>query len=56
MKTNITLTISPETHPNLYNLLTLPEVTDPIIVEDLDAGETIDVTDIINAIRAELGV
>lgn len=56
MKTNITVTINPDTHPNLYNLLTIPEVTDTIIVEDLDAGGNINLTELINAVREELGL
>lgn len=44
------------THPNLFNLLTIPEVTDTIIVSDLDSGEEINLTELILAVRAELGL
>lgn len=50
------MNITPETHPNLFNLLSLTEVTDLIIVKDLDAGGEINVTELIAAARAELGM
>lgn len=48
-------TLTAENYPNLFNLLTLTEVTDEIIVEDIDAGGDINVTELINAVKAELG-
>ena len=47
---------NPNTHPNLYNLLVIPYVTDTIIVEDLDAGGTINLTELILRAAEELGV
>lgn len=42
-------------YPNLANLLSLPSVTDkPIMVEDVDTGETYDITHIILAAYEEL--
>ena len=48
--------INLQDYPNLYNLLTIPEVTDTIIVEDLDAGGTINLTELILRAAEELGV
>ena len=56
MKTNTTVTINPDTHPNLCNLLTIPHVTDTIIVEDLDNGCAINITELIESVREELGL
>ena len=54
MKNNIKIT--PDTHPCLCNLLNIPYVTDTIIVEDLDAGGTINITELIEMVREELGL
>lgn len=56
METNNIKNINAETHPNLFNLLTIPEVTDTIIVEDVDAGGEINLTELILAARKELGL
>lgn len=54
--TTKTVTINAETHPCLCNLLTIPYITDTIIVEDLDAGGTINITELIEMVREELGL
>ncbi len=44
-------------YPNLYNLLTITDVTnEPIIVHDDDAGEDYDITQLIHEVRKELGM
>ena len=40
----------------LLNLMSIIEVTDEIIVEDLDAGDTINVSELIREARRELGI
>lgn len=54
MKNNITITISAETHPNLYNLLTMQHVCDSIIADDVECGEKYDITHLIEAAAAEV--
>lgn len=56
MEINNIKNINPDTHPNLLNLLTIPEVTDTIIVENIDAGGEINLTELIIAAREELGL
>ena len=47
--------LNPNNYPNLFNLLSLPSITDkPIMVEDVDTGETYDITHIILAAKEEL--
>ena len=48
--------INANTHPALFNLLNVIYVTDTIIVEDLDAGGTINITELIKAAVEELGL
>lgn len=44
-------------YPNLYNLLTVIHVTDkPILVEDVDLGETYDITNLIREAAKEVGL
>ena len=48
-------TINAETHPMLFNLLTLTAVCDcDIVLDDLDAGGTIHLGDLIDSARIEL--
>lgn len=42
--------------PSLWNLLTLPEITDKITAYSEDIDDTIDVTKLINLARRELGI
>lgn len=52
-----TYTINAETHPVLFNLLTITEVCDcDIVLEDVDSGIPIHLGDLINAAREELGL
>ena len=48
--------ITADTHPALFNLLSVVYVTDTIIVEDLDAGGEINITELIKAAAEELGL
>lgn len=48
-------TINANTHPMLFNLLTLTEVCDcDIVLDDLDSGIAIHLGDLIESARAEL--
>lgn len=50
-----TLTINENTYAQLMNLLTINEVIEkPIIVEDIDAGEEINVSELIEEINRGL--
>lgn len=50
-------TINADTHPMLFNLLTLPEVCDcDVVLDDIDSGIPIHLGDLINAAREELGL
>ena len=53
-KTMKKATINFQDYPNLYNLLTIPEMTDTIIVED-DGGLPINLTELIIKAAEELG-
>jgi len=54
---NNTYTINAETHPSLFNLLTITEVCDcDVTLEDVDSGSPIHLGDLINAAREELGL
>ena len=46
---NITITINHDTHPNLYNLLSMSCVTDSIVAHDVDSDTTYDIRHIIDA-------
>lgn len=47
--------INADTHPALFNLLTLTEVCDcDIVLDDLDSGITIHLGDLIDSARIEL--
>ena len=48
--------ITADTHPALFNLLNVVHVTDTIIVEDLDAGGEINLTELIKEAAEELGL
>ena len=48
--------INANTHPALFNLLNVIYVTDTIIVEDLDSDTEINITELIEEARRELGI